>query len=223
MQMYLDSAILFSFLSIIAIDLVLAGDNAVVIGMASKNLPVKQRRRAILWGTVGAVVVRILMTFVAVELLKVPLLMAIGGLLLVWVALKLLIEDNEHNNVESGKTFWQAVRTIIIADVIMGVDNIIAIAGASQGNLLLIIFGLAVSIPIIVWCSQFISKIMNKYPPVVYIGAAVIAYTAAVMIIRDPVVERYLSSHITWIIEFFAVAFVIVMGKWIRGRKFLHQ
>lgn len=221
--MYLDSAILISFLSIIAIDLVLAGDNAVVIGMASKNLPVEQRRRAILWGTIGAVVVRIMMTFVAVELLKIPLLMAVGGLLLVWVALKLLIEDNEHNNIESGKTFWHAVRTIIIADVIMGVDNIIAIAGASQGNLLLIIFGLAVSIPIIVWCSQFISKIMNKYPPVIYIGAGVIAYTASVMIVRDPVIQRYLSANISWMVELMAVAFVLVMGKWIRSNRYIHQ
>lgn len=220
----MDSNTIFDLLMIIGLDLVLAGDNAVVIGMASRNLPLKQRKKAILWGTAAAVVIRILMIFVAVQLLNTPLVMAIGGLLLIWVAIKLLIEedDDDINKIKGGKTLSQAVMTIVMADIIMGLDNVIAVAGASHGNILLIVVGIAVSIPIVVGCSGLISSVMNKYPSVVYIGAGLIAYTAALMITSDPIVKKYLFTELVWIIEFNTVLLVILIGKWIRWKKYAH-
>ncbi|RYD03948.1 hypothetical protein N752_17855 [Desulforamulus aquiferis] len=172
-----------ALLTIIVIDIVLGGDNAIIIAMASKNLPVEQRKKAIIWGTFGAVAIRAALTVVALQLLKIPLLQFVGGLLLVWIALKLLKQDHQCDvNVKAGCTLREAIQTIIIADVVMGVDNVLAIAGAAHGSVTLVIMGLAISVPIIVWGSTLVLKLMDRYPIVTQIGAGVLAWTAGSMI-----------------------------------------
>jgi len=210
----MNSETLIALISIIGIDLVLAGDNAVVIGMASRNLPDKQRKKAILYGTLAAVVIRVLLTFIAVQLLEIPLLMAIGGLLLIYVAVKLIAGDEHAEDMESPNSLLSAIKTIVVADLIMGLDNIIAIAGASHGNFILILIGLAISIPIIVFASQIISNLMNKYPILVYIGAAIIAYTAAVMLLGDPYVHAFIPVEYHFLLKLIIPVLVLAFGRW---------
>lgn len=211
--------LLIPLLTIIAIDLVLAGDNAVVIALATRNLPLEQRKKAILLGTLGAVIVRVVLTFVAVQLLDIPYLMAIGGLLLVYVAVKLLVEEEADENLASATNLTQAVKTIIVADIVMGLDNVLAVAGASHGNFWLILFGLAISIPIIVWGSQIISGAMNKYPILVYIGAAIIAYTAAKMFLHDDKMNGFIPDAWNIPIEIAVVVGVILYGLISKSKK----
>lgn len=208
-----------ALLTIIAIDLVLAGDNAVVIALATRNLPLAQRKKAILLGTIGAVVIRVALTFIAVQLLNIPYLMAIGGLLLVYVAAKLLIEEEADESLASATNLYQAVKTIIVADIVMGLDNVLAVAGASHGNFWLILFGLAVSIPIIIWGSQFISSAMNKYPIIVYIGAGIIAYTAAKMFLHDHKMDIFIHDAWNLPIEVVVVVAVLLFGKIAKSSK----
>lgn len=203
-------------LTIIMIDLVLAGDNAVVIALASRKLPLEQRNKAILWGTLGAVIIRILMTLAAVWLLKIPLLQAIGGLLLVYVAIKLLKNEGEEENVEAGTSLLQAIQTIIVADIIMGVDNVLAIAGAAHGNMLLVILGLAISVPIVVWGSRWITAWMNRFPIIIYIGAGILAYTAGSMVVHDKIIQENLismASWLTWAIPVLTIGIVLFAGR----------
>ena len=176
--------------AIVIIDLVLAGDNAIVIALASRSLPDHLRKKAIVWGTVGAVAVRSAMTVAVVWLLKIPGLMLIGGLMLVWIAFKLLSDqsDDEHN-VNSATGFWGAIKTIVIADAVMGLDNVLAVAGAANGSFLLVVLGLLISIPIVVWGSQLVLKLMDRFPVVIYIGAAVLAATSAHMITSEPLLD----------------------------------
>lgn len=173
------------------IDLVLAGDNAIVIAMAARNLPAHLQKRAIVWGAVGAIAVRSTMTLVVVYLLKIPGLMLIGGLLLVWIAYKLLVpakdEDGGHDNAST--SFWGAMKTIVIADAVMGLDNVLAVAGASHGSYILVVLGLLISIPIVIWGSTQILKLVERYPSITYIGAGVLAWTAAKMMISEPMVK----------------------------------
>lgn len=205
-----------SLLTIIMIDLVLAGDNAVVIALASRSLPLEQRNKAIMWGTFGAVIIRILMTLVAVWLLKIPLLQAIGGLLLIYVAIKLLKNEGESENIKSGTSLMQAIQTIIIADVIMGVDNVLAIAGASHGNMLLVVLGLAISVPIVVWGSKWITAWMNRFPIIIYIGAGILAYTAGSMMVHDKIIQEHIismASWLSWVIPLLTIGIVLLSGK----------
>lgn len=213
--MQLGTDTLISLLTIIGIDLVLAGDNAVVIGMASRNLPLKQRKKAILYGTLAAVILRVLLTFIAVQLLEIPFLMAIGGLLLVYVAIQLIAGDEHTDHLESPNSLFSAIKTIVIADLVMGLDNIIAIAGASHGNFILILIGLAISIPIVVFASQIISTLMNKYPILVYIGAAIIAYTAGVMVLEDPYIHDMIPKEYHLWIKLCIPIFVLGIGRWL--------
>lgn len=170
--------------SIIVLDLVLAGDNAVVIAMASNRLPAQLRTRAIYVGTAGAVLVRLIMTFFAVEMLTVPYLQALGGLVLLPIAVKLMRPSKEAH-VKAADTFVGAVKTIIVADAAMGLDNVLAIAGASQGHFLLVVIGLIISIPIVVGGSQLIARLMDRYPVLIVIGAAILGWTAGTMIAHD--------------------------------------
>ncbi len=211
-----------ALLTIIAIDLVLAGDNAVVIALASRNLPADQRNKAILWGTFGAVVIRILLTLVAVWLLKIPLLQAIGGLLLIYVAVKLLKNEEETEHIQAGMTLKQAIQTIVVADLIMGLDNVLAIAGAAHGNMVLVVLGLAISIPIVVWGSKWIAAWMNRFPIIVYIGAGILAYTAGTMITHDKLTQSYILSNLpgsNWMLPILCVVFVIGLGKWMNRNQ----
>jgi YjbE family integral membrane protein len=176
------SGFITALLAIIIIDLVLAGDNALVIGMAARNLPKELQKKAIIWGTFGAILIRVLATLLVVWLLKIPGLMLIGGVLLIWISYKLLVEKNDGSHIKSASTLGSAIRTIVIADAIMGVDNMLAVAGAAHGNMILVIIGLLISVPIIVWGSTLVIKAVQRFPWIIYIGAGVLALTAGKMI-----------------------------------------
>jgi len=183
--------------AIIVIDLVLAGDNAIVIALAARGLPAHLRKRAILWGTVGAIAVRTAMTLVVVWLLKIPGLLALGGVLLVWIAYKLLVDsggEEAHEGVGSA-SFWSAMKTIVVADALMGLDNVLAVAGAAHGSFMLVVLGLLISIPIVIWGSQLVLKLVERYPAIVYIGSAVLALTAVKMVAGEPLLKDFVDAY----------------------------
>ena len=188
-------------LEIIAIDILLGGDNAVVIALACRNLPTKQRRLGILWGTAGAIVLRVVLIFFALSLLQVPGLKIAGALLLLWIGVKLLVAEDEegHGNVAGSDKLWGAVKTVIVADFVMSLDNVIAIAGAAETaapgqQLPLVIFGLLVSIPIIVWGSQLVIKLMDRYPAVITVGGMLLGWIAGTMAVTDPALLSYMPT-----------------------------
>ena len=207
-----------ALLAIIVIDLVLAGDNAIVIGLAARNLPKEQQKQAILWGTVGAVVIRVAATLAVVWLLKIPGILFIGGLLLLWIAYKLLVEEKCHDNMGECNSLWSAIKTIIIADAVMGLDNVLAVAGAAHGNFLLVVLGLIISVPIVVWGSTLFIKWVERFPAIIYAGAGVIAWTAAKMITHEPLLKTYLNSTLEYAIAGVAIAGVLLIGR-MKSRK----
>lgn len=191
--------------AIVIIDIVLAGDNAIVIALAARTLPEHLRKRAIIWGAVGAIAVRSALTVVVVWLLKIPGLLLVGGLLLVWIAYKLLLpEDHEegHHEVKGATTFWGAMRTIVIADAIMGLDNVLGVAGAAHGSYLLVVIGLLISVPIVIWGSTLVLRVVERFPSVVYVGSGVLVFTAAKMISGEPMVLEALVDypHAHWLL-----------------------
>ncbi|KEF40190.1 integral membrane protein, YjbE family [Schinkia azotoformans MEV2011] len=201
-----------ALLAIVMIDLVLAGDNAIVIGLAARNLPKEKQKTVILWGTVGAVFIRVLATIAVVWLLKVPGLLLVGGVLLIWIAYKLLVEEKGHD-VKAGENTWAAIRTIIIADAAMGLDNVLAVAGAAHGSILLVILGLAISVPIVVWGSTIIIKWMERYPIIITIGAGILAWTASKMIVGEPFMKPFFGNDILkYCFELLIVAAVVGAG-----------
>lgn len=203
------------FLQILLINIVLSGDNAVVIAMASKNLPANQRKQAIWWGAAGAIGLRLILTLVAVVVLRVPYIQAAGSLLLLWIAIKLLIDDEGEANIKQASSLPKAVWTIIVADFIMSLDNVLAIAAAADGNIFVIILGIGLSIPIIIWGSTLVVKILHKYPILVYIGAGILGYTAGEMFVSDKKMhELFLpeTSQLHWIIPVATTLIVIVIG-----------
>lgn len=179
----MDSLLLLG--EILMINLVLSGDNAMVIAMASKNLPEKHRRQAVWWGAAGAVGLRCILTFAAVLLLKIPYIQAGGAILLLWISFKLLLEEEEELKIEGSSSVWKSVRTILLADFIMSLDNVLAIAGLAKGDLALIVIGIAISIPIVVWGSGIIVGWLHRFPVLVFIGAYILAYTAGNMLLQD--------------------------------------
>jgi YjbE family integral membrane protein len=203
-----------ALLSIIVIDLVLAGDNAIVIGLAARTLPKDQQKKVILWGTVGAIAIRILATLAVVWLLKIPGLLLFGGVLLIWIAYKLLAEEKDHD-VKPSENFWAAIKTIIIADALMGLDNVLAIAGASHGDFSLVVIGLLVSVPIVVWGSTLILKWVDRFPIVITIGAGVLAYTAAKMITDEKLLKGFFEDNplLKWGLIAMIVLGVILFGR----------
>jgi hypothetical protein len=186
-----------ALLAIVVIDLVLAGDNAIVIALAARSVPKELQRRAIMWGTVGAIVVRSSLTMVVVWLLKVPGLMLVGGALLIWIAYRLLVPsgDGGGHNVTPASSFWGAMKTIIVADALMGLDNVLAVAGAAHGSFLLVVLGLLVSIPIVIWGSTLILKWVERYPSIIYVGSGVLAWTAAKMMLGEPLLKETLQGN----------------------------
>jgi len=185
-----------ALLAIVIIDLVLAGDNAIVIALAARNLPEKLRFKAVAWGTLGAIVVRTAMTLVVVWLLKIPGLLLAGGAVLIWIAYKLLVDDSgENHEMEGAHNFWGAMKTIVVADALMGLDNVLAVAGAAHGSFLLVVAGLLISIPIVIGGSQLILKFVERYPIIVYIGSGVLAWTAVKMMMSEPLVKDYIADH----------------------------
>lgn len=209
-----------ALLAIIVIDLVLAGDNAIVIGMAARNLPKAQQKKAVIWGTVGAVVIRAAATLAVVWLLAIPGLLLVGGLFLVWIAIKLLTEDKNHDNVAAGTTLAAAIRTIVIADAVMGIDNILAVAGAAHGSFALVVVGLAISVPVMVWGSTLVLKLMERFPITLYIGAAVLALTAAKMIVDEKFVKAWIGDgFLKWTIVAVIVAAILIAGALIKKSR----
>jgi len=190
---------------IILIDILLGGDNAVVIALACRQLPPHLRTKGILWGTAGAIVLRVILIAFALTLLQVPYLKLVGAILLVWIGIKLLLpeEEDEHSNIQASDKLWGAVKTVIVADLVMSIDNVIAIAGAAQGagehaQLPLVIFGLIVSIPIIVWGSQLVLKLMDRFPAIITVGGMLLGWIAGTMLHTDPALLGYLPQDKAW-------------------------
>ena len=196
MEEILYNAAFISILQIIAIDIVLGGDNAIVIALACKNLPEKQRKLGIFYGALGAIILRVIMVFFATSLLMISGLKIIGGLLLLWIGVKLILDSGKETSIEVSqeKNLFAAIKTIIIADFIMSLDNSVAIAAAADGNIYLVIFGLLLSVPIIIWGSSIILKLIDKYPVIIYLGAGLLGWIAADMIKTDILTLKYLSN-----------------------------
>ena len=213
MEEILHNAAFISILQIIAIDIVLGGDNAIVIALACKNLPEKQRKLGIFYGALGAIILRVIMVFFATSLLMISGLKIIGGLLLLWIGVKLILDSGKENSIKVSqeKNLFGAIKTIIIADFIMSLDNSVAIAAAADGNIYLVIFGLLLSVPIIIWGSNIILKLIDKYPVIIYLGAGLLGWIAADMIKTDILTLKYLSNFAAQ--EYFSLAgsfFVII-------------
>ena len=209
-----------ALLAIVLIDLVLAGDNAIVIALAARSLPEHLQTKAIIWGTLGAIVVRSAMTLGVVWLLKIPGLMGLGGLGLAWIAYKLVSEPggDEHQG-PVASTFWGAMKTIVVADALMGVDNVLGVAGAAHGDMVLVVIGLLVSVPIVAFGSAFVLKLVDRFPIVIQAGAAVLAFTAAKMVVDEPLLQGIFSQGIArWATYAIAVAGVLLAG-WYAARR----
>jgi YjbE family integral membrane protein len=213
-------------LAIILIDLVLAGDNAIVIALAAHKLPPNVRHKAIVWGTVGAIAVRALMTLGVVWLLRIPGLMLAGGLGLLWIAFKLLADQGEEaHDGPVQHSFWGALRTIIVADALMGIDNVLGVAGAAHGAFDLVIIGLLVSVPIVVFGSSLVLRLVQRFPLVIQLGAAVLAYTGAKMVVDEPLLDpvfdppALFNALLRWGTYGLAIAGVLLAGRWRDGRR----
>jgi len=210
---------------IILINLVLSGDNAVVIALAARSLPAKQQRQAIVWGSGAAVLMRIVLTIVAVELLRLPLLKIAGGVLLLWIAVKLLQPEGGHGaKPGSVISIWGAMRTILIADLVMSLDNVIAVAAAAKGSLLLLILGLAISIPLVVFGSTLLLRLMERWPIIITLGGALLGWIAGEMMVTDPAIVQWVEHNAAWL-ETWRIAaavgavLVFVIGTWLAKRK----
>jgi YjbE family integral membrane protein len=220
----LDWKFLAGIINIVIIDIILAGDNAVVIAMAVRSLPRKQRQWGIIMGAGAAVLLRVILTFFVAKLLNIEFIKLAGGVLIAWIAVKLFIEGAPEQADKEAKTLLQAMWLIVVADITMSTDNVLAVAGASHGNAFLLLFGLALSIPFVVFTSNLLSMLMDRYPIIIYIGAAILGRVAAEMIFTDPFVESWLAMP-TWFKYAMEVLFalgVIAVGKlwlWYQYRK----
>jgi len=225
---------------IIMIDILLGGDNAVVIALACRKLPDAQRTKGILWGTAGAIVLRVVLIFFALTLLQLPFLKLVGGLLLLWIGVKLLMpeDEDEHDSIQASDKLWAAVKTVIVADFVMSLDNVIAIAGAAQAaggehQMPLVIFGLLVSIPIIVWGSQLVIKLMDRFPVVITVGAMLLGWIAGTMMVGDPALAAWVPTqagdqpgtpnHVLPLWHYgcgvLGALLVLALGKWLAARQ----
>jgi YjbE family integral membrane protein len=213
---------------IILIDILLGGDNAVVIALACRNLQAKQRVKGIIWGTAGAILLRVVLIGFALTLLEIPFLKLVGGLLLLWIGVKLLMpEEDGHGKIQGGASVWAAVKTIIVADFVMSLDNVIAIAGAAESahdghQLGLVIFGLLVSVPIIVWGSTLVLKLIDRFPMVVTLGAALLGWIAGGMAVTDVFVVNQFGEQPQMVkigAEICGALLVVLVGRWLAARK----
>lgn len=223
-------------MTIIWVNIILSGDNAVVIALAARSLPKDQQNKTILWGAFAAVVLRIVLTLFVVALLQYPYLRIIGGLLLLWIAVKLLIPEHGDGDIESPGNLLQAIKTILIADLVMSLDNVIAVAAAAKGSIMLLVLGLLISVPLVVFGATMLMKLMVRYPSIITIGAALIGYVSGEMPVTDPVVVEWFEINARWLIGFevFAVGevklrlsaagliasvFVVALGKSLAARQ----
>lgn len=207
---------------IILVNIVLSGDNAVVIALAARALPPRQQTKAIFWGAGAAVVMRIILTVIAVEMLKWPWLKLIGAVLLLWIAVKLLMpEHGGDEDVDSSDNLWAAIKTILVADLVMSLDNVIAVAAAAKGSLTLLILGLAISIPLVVFGATMLMKLMGRWPIIITIGAALLGWVSGDMAATDPVVKGWVDANAAWLhwaAPAAGAVLVVVLGKWLAGR-----
>src|SRR5215472_5352188 len=223
--------------AIIWVNIILSGDNAVVIALAARSLPEMQQRQAVFWGAADAVFLRIVLPVVAVELLRLPYLKLIGGALLFWIALKLLIpEDDGGDDVTSSSHLMGAIKTILIADLVMSLDNVIAVAAVAKGSFVLLVLGLLISIPLVVYGATMLMRLMDRYPAIITVGAALIGFVAGEMAVTDPVMIGWFEQSARWMIDLEVLslagyklevsvaglmgsALVVVVGKWLAQRK----
>jgi YjbE family integral membrane protein len=207
---------------IILVNIVLSGDNAVVIALAARSLPPHQQNKAVMWGAGAAVAMRIVLTIIAVELLRWPWLKLIGAVLLLWIAVKLLLpEDGGSEGVDSSDNLWAAIKTILIADLVMSLDNVIAVAAAAKGSITLLVLGLAISIPLVIFGATMLMKLMDRWPIIITIGAALLGWVAGDMAVTDPVVKDWVDANAAWLHWAAPVAgavFVVAAGKWLAAR-----
>jgi YjbE family integral membrane protein len=222
-----DPAFWVALLQIIGVNIVLSGDNAVVIALAARSLPPKQQKAAILWGSGAAVLMRIVLTIVAVEMLKWPFLKLIGAVLLIWIAVKLLIPEEEgEEGISSSDNLMAAIKTILIADLVMSLDNVIGVAAAAKGDLTLLIVGLAISIPIVVFGSTMLLKLMGRFPVIITIGAALLGWVAGEMAVTDPLIKDWVDANmhwLHWVAPAAGAVMVVVVGKWFASRAESHK
>ena len=240
MEQFLTAAFWVAVGQIIMIDIVLGGDNAVVIALACRKLPPAQRTKGILWGTAGAIILRVILIFFALTLLAIPYLKVIGALLLLWIGIKLLLPEDEeeggHNKIQASDKLWAAVKTVIVADFVMSLDNVIAIAGAAEGSgdhkMALVVFGLLISIPIIVWGSQLVIKVMDRFPIIITLGGMLLGWIAGTMAVTDPAVLPYVPNvpaeagklpdaiaSVRYGAGIAGALFVLAVGKWLSMRR----
>ncbi|HUW25888.1 MAG TPA: TerC family protein [Gallionella sp.] len=208
---------------IIMIDLLLSGDNAVVIALACRNLPPHQRNKGILFGVGGAIGLRIMLTFFAVGMLSLPYLKLIGALLLLWIGIKLILPEQEHNtdHIKADTRLLGAIKTIIIADLVMSLDNVLGVAAVAKGNVWLLVFGLLISIPMIAWSSQLVLKLIDRYPVIIYIGGALLGYVAGEMLVGEALFATLLESrhYLHWLVPGLGALLVVATGRWLALRK----
>jgi len=208
---------------IIVIDLLLSGDNAVVIALACRNLPPHQRKKGIMYGVGGAIGLRIVLTFFAVTLLSLPYLKLIGAFLLLWIGIKLILPEEEHSadNIKADTRLIGAIKTIIVADFVMSLDNVLGVAAAAKGNVWLLVFGLVISIPMIAWSSQMVLKLIDRYPFIIYAGGALLGYVAGEMLVSEALFATLVETrhYLHWLIPVFCALLVLVVGRWLALRK----
>ena len=209
-------------LEIIVINILLSGDNAVVIALACRNLPPHQRRWGVFWGAVGAIVLRIILTFFAVSLLQLPYLKIIGSVLLLWIGVKLLLPEDGGGDVHADGSFWNAVKTIIIADLVMSIDNVLGVAAAARGSLLLLIFGLVVSVPLVIGGAQIIMRLIERYPILIVAGGGLLGFVAGELVIDDSAIAEWVHAHAAWLecaAPIVGIALVVAPAKWLEARR----
>jgi len=220
----LDTGFWLSLGEIMLVNIVLSGDNAVVIALAARSLPEAQRKLAVVWGSVAAIVMRVILTIVALEMLKLPYLKMIGSVLLFWIAIKLLTpEEAEGDGIENPKGLAGAIRTILIADLVMSLDNVLAVAAAAKGDNFLLMLGLGISIPLVIFGSTVILRLMDRFPVIITLGAAILGFVAGEMLVTEPALaDNPLLREDGWLhsaLPLASAVLVILIGKWIFGRK----
>ena len=209
-------------MAIIGVNIVLSGDNAVVIALAARSLPPKQQKAAIFWGSGAAIVMRIILTIVAVELLRLPYLKLVGAALLLWIAIQLLLpEDEEDGGEATASGLGAAIRTILIADLVMSLDNVIAVAAAAKGSMTLLVLGLAISIPLVIFGSTMLLKVMDRFPIIITLGAGLLGWVAGDMAVSDPAIKDWVDANAAWLhtaAPAVGAVIVVAVGKWLAAR-----
>jgi YjbE family integral membrane protein len=211
-------------LEIIVINILLSGDNAVVIALACRNLPAQQRRWGVFWGAIGAIVLRIILTFFAVSLLKLSWLKIIGAVLLLWIGIKLIAEEDEGNgaDVQASDKLLAAVRTVIIADIVMSIDNVLGVAAAAKGSLLLLVFGLVVSVPLVIGGAQLIMRLIERFPVLIIAGGGLLGFVAGELFVEDSAIVDWVQARAAWLhwaAPIIGIALVVVPAKWLQSRR----